>query len=200
MKLNFKRSCRRFCSWVNITHSKYHTKDWRKRQRWYKNGKKNECEIYQKDLVKKITNNDINLCDKRFNITDYSFVSLKYPNKNIDGYEYTEDIDIYQKIGDKEFYYNLKMVCNKGGQQTRTLREVYQYIMCQLEYLLKIDDPNIYFINILDGDEAYKNRTKFYFLKKKEKYKDIKKQIFIGSMYQFRKWFNKNQNENQNQK
>ena len=123
-------------------------------------------EVFQKDLIK-ITNHDFSLCDKRFNITDFTLNQVKYPNKNIDGYEYTEDIDLYQKINEKELYYNLKMVCNKGGSQTRTLREVYQFMICQLEFLLKNDDPNLYFINILDGDEAYCNRMKFYFLKKK---------------------------------
>ena len=192
MKLRLNRSCKRFCSsFLKITHSKHHTKEWRKKQSWYNNGRKNECEIFQKDLIKKITNHDFSLCDKRFNITDFTFKSVKYPNKNIDGYEYTEDIDLYQKINEKELYYNLKMVCNKGGSQTRTLREVYQFMICQLEFLLKNDDPNLYFINILDGDEAYCNRMKFYFLKKKDKYKSIKHNLFVGSMYQYQKWFNK---------
>ena len=83
------------------------------------------------------------------------------------------------------------MVCNKGGSQTRTLREVYQFMICQLEFLLKTNDPNLYFINILDGDEAYCNRMKFYFLKKKDKYKNVKHNLFVGSMYQYQKWFNK---------
>ena len=192
MKLSLKRTCKRFFSSIKITPSKYHTKNWRKNQDWYKNGKSNECELYQKELIKKITNNPIEKCDKRFNIIDYSFQSLKYPNKNIDGYEYTEDIDLYQKIDDKELYYNLKMVCDKGGVQTRTLREVYHFMICQFEFLLKINDPKIYFINILDGDECYKNKSKFLYLKKKEKYFDVRENIFIGSMYQFRKWYDKN--------
>lgn len=31
------------------------TKNWRKKQPWYKTGKSNECEKYQIDLIKKIT-------------------------------------------------------------------------------------------------------------------------------------------------
>ena len=35
----FTTSCKRFCSsFLIITHSKHHTKEWRKRQKWYKNG------------------------------------------------------------------------------------------------------------------------------------------------------------------
>jgi len=77
MKLRLNRSCKRFCSsFLKITHSKHHTKEWRKRQKWYNNGRKNECEIFQKDLIKKITNHEFSLCDKRFNITDFTLNQL----------------------------------------------------------------------------------------------------------------------------
>lgn len=46
---------------------------------------------------------------------------------------------------------------------------------------------NIYFINILDGDESYNNMNKFYYLTNKTKYSDIKQYIFIGSLYDFKK-------------
>ena len=53
MRIKLKRSCKRFySSLLKITHSKHHTKEWRKKQEWYNNGKRNECEIYQKDLIK----------------------------------------------------------------------------------------------------------------------------------------------------
>ena len=46
---------------------------------------------------------------------------------------------------------------------------------------------NIYFINILDGDTSYNNMDKFQFLINKEKYKQIIKYVFIGSLYDFQK-------------
>ena len=39
-----------------IPASNYQTKSWRKSQKWYKNGKYNECEKYQIKLIEKISN------------------------------------------------------------------------------------------------------------------------------------------------
>lgn len=38
-----------------ITPSKLQTKEWRKSQDWYKGGKRTECDLYQRNLIKKIT-------------------------------------------------------------------------------------------------------------------------------------------------
>lgn len=62
--------------------------------------------------------------------------------------------------------------------------------MYSLEYLLNNVDENIYFINILDGNECYNNQNKFQYLCKKDKYKDIQKKIFIGDMKEFYDWYN----------
>jgi 7,8-dihydro-6-hydroxymethylpterin-pyrophosphokinase len=37
-----------------IPSSLYQTKNWRKNQKWYINGKKNECEKYQIEVTEKI--------------------------------------------------------------------------------------------------------------------------------------------------
>jgi hypothetical protein len=55
-----------------------------------------------------------------------------------------------------------------------------------MEYLLN-NNNNIYFINILDGDNSYHNINKFNYLKNNEKYKNNIKNIFIGSLYDFQK-------------
>lgn len=81
----------------------------------------------------------------------------------------------------------MKFVCGSGGAQTRTLREVYNFIKYQMEYLIKFNMNNIYFINILDGDTSYNNMDKFKFLINKEIYKQENKYIFIGSLYDFQK-------------
>lgn len=50
-----------------------------------------------------------------------------------------------------KIYFNLKFVCDSGGAQTRTLREVYHFIESQMRYLINSNTDNVYFINILDG-------------------------------------------------
>ena len=61
------------------------------------------------------------------------------------------------------------------------------FIKYQLEYLLKFNTIDIYFINILDGDNCYNSMEKFKFLLNKEKYNKINKYVFIGSLYEFQK-------------
>ena len=170
-----------------ILDSKYQTKKWRLNQKWYINGKKNECEKYQLQLLYQITNYICNKTYMRFNIDDLSFNDIKYPNILQNGYEYTENLDVYQFIKNKKLYYNLKFICDKGGSQTRSLREVYHFIIYQLNYLLYNKDT--IFINILDGDESNRNIEKYYYLIKKNKYKDVQNNVFVGDMFKFQKWF-----------
>ena len=103
--------------------------------------------------------------------------------KKNDGFEWTEDFDGKIINNNKICYFNLKFVCDKGGAQTRSLREVYHFISYQLEHLLKFNTTNKYFINILDGDTCY-NYMNIY-LKNKNKYSKIIKYIFIGNMKEF---------------
>jgi hypothetical protein len=110
--------------------------------------------------------------------------------KNSDGYEYTENFDGVLIKNSNKYYFNLKFVCDAGGAQTRSLREVYHFIKYQMEYLIKYFmklNNNTYFINILDGDECYHNMEKFLYLLNKEKYRHIQKYVFIGSLYDFQK-------------
>ena len=85
-------------------------------------------------------------------------------------------------------YFNLKFICDNGGAQTRTLREVYHFIKSQMEFLIK-KKQIFHFINILDGDTSFKNMDKFHYLKSNKKYKDIIKYIFIGDLHQFQNHF-----------
>jgi len=170
---------------IPIIRSQLQTKEWRKNQDWYINGKHNECEIYQKDIIKAITQEHIEKTNLRFNIYDFTLNKLKNINNLHNGFEYTENIDGFQEFKDKLIYYNLKMIIDKGGAQTRSLREVYHFIKCSLEYLLQNTDKNIYFINILDGDECYRNMSKFSYLINQEKYEIIKNKIFIGNMLEY---------------
>ena len=104
-----------------ITPASQQTKDWRKQCPWYHGGKHNECEIYQRHLVECITTHPCVKTDIRINLRDKQLYNKKYPMKDVDGFDYTEDFD--GNILDK-YYINLKMICDAGGAQTRTLREV----------------------------------------------------------------------------
>ena len=170
-----------------IPSSYYQTKDWRKNRKWYKNGKSNECEKYQIDLIEKIIKLKLNKTNDRINMETNEIISNSNPMKKKDGFEWTENFDGKINKNNMVFYFNLKFVCDSGGAQTRTNREVYHFIKYQLEYLLKFNRIDIYFINILDGDNCYNNMEKFKFLLDKEKYNKINKYLFIGSLYEFQK-------------
>lgn len=122
--------------------------------------------------------------DKRFNMTNYTFIDRKYPNKEINGYEYTEDMDGYINVNKIDIYYNLKFIVGSGGAQTRSLRETYHFIIRQVEYILN-NKTNTIFINILDGDESYKNMNKFKYLLDKYKKNKIRKSIFVMDLKEY---------------
>ena len=172
---------------ILIPQSCYQTKIWRKNSSFYINGKKNECEKYQIKVIENITNDNIKKTNHRINFETKNIEENKNPLKNKNGYEFSENFDGLVIKNDKKYYYNLKFVCDSGGAQTRTLREVYCFIKYQMKFLKKMNTNNIYFYNILDGDECYKNMDKFMYLMNKEKYKQVIKYIFIGSLYDFQK-------------
>jgi hypothetical protein len=171
---------------ILIPSSEYQTKKWRQNRQWYKTGKSNECEKYQINLIERIINKKIEKTIDRINMETYDITNKKNPLTNIDGYEYTENFDGLIQLNLK-YYFNLKFVCDTGGSQTRTLREVYNFIKCQLKYLLLFKN-NVFFINIIDGDTCYRNMDKFIYLINKDEFKEIKKYIFIGSLYEFQKY------------
>lgn len=111
-------------------------------------------------------------------------------NRN-DGFEWTEDFDGIMSVNKYKFFFNLKFITDQGGAQTRSLRECYHFIKSQYEHIIIHKPVSYFFINILDGDTCHKHIDKFEFLKKNEKYKDIKNYIFVGDMYMFQKWWNK---------
>lgn len=174
--------------YILIPSSFYQTKIWRINRIWYINGKLNECEKYQIHLIEKIINTKLIKTNERINIEINQIVDIKQPLINNDGFEYSENFDRKLIKNSTIFYFNFKFVCDNGGAQIRTLKDVYNFIKYQLKYLIKINELNtIYFINILDGDTCYKNSNKFSYLINKEKYKYIVNNIFIGDLYTFQK-------------
>lgn len=74
----------------------------------------------------------------------------------------------------------------KGGSQTRTLKLVYDFIIYQSKYIQSNKTENTYFINILDGDECFRQKNKFTYLVNKLEKSQF---IFIGDMQEFQTWF-----------
>jgi hypothetical protein len=177
---------------ILIAPSKYQTKNWRQNRTWYFNGKRNECEKYQIKLIINITNSNFTKTTDKINIESLEIIKKINPLKNTNGFEWTENFDGKIIINKNIIYYNLKFVCDNGGAQIRTLREVYHFIKFQLEHIIKYQTTNIFFINILDGDTSYTQITKFKYLIDKEKYKLIKFYIFCGDMFEFQIWWEKN--------
>lgn len=172
---------------ILIPSSYYQTKKWRQNRKWYKNGKSNECEKYQIELIQKIICANIDKTYDRINIETNKIINNRNPMTKNDGYEWTENFDGKVIKNNNTYYFNLKFVCDNGGAQTRTLREVYHFVKYQLEYLIKFNTSNIFFINILDGDTSYNNMKKFNYLLNKEQHTHILKYIFVGCLYDFQK-------------
>ena len=172
---------------ILIMPSYYQTKIWRKARKWYKGGKSNECEKYQIELIEKMLTTSLMKTHDRIYMETFEIINNTHPMKNADGYEYTENFDRMLIKGINKYYFNLKFVCDGGGAQTRSLKEVYHFIRCQMEYLIKFNTNNTYFINILDGDTSYNVMEQFLYLLNKEQYKKVKNYVFIGSLYDFQK-------------
>jgi len=176
------------------TPSKEHTKAWRKSQSWYvSNCKSSRCEKLQRATIEHITKKNCPKSDNlRLNKRTLELQRNCNPLTSIDGYDLTEDFDGHQVHDDLEYLYNFKMVCDKGGSQTRTLRdETYDFVETQLKYIAKNPDTKYVFINILDGDESYKNKDKFtkHLFKY---YPDQKNKCLVLDTNEFKNWYEAN--------
>lgn len=122
----------------------------------------------------------------RINFRTNQLVNVIHPNKEKDGFDYSENFDGLQTVNNKKIYINLKCIVGQGGAQTRSLREVYWFIQGQLN-VLKVN-KDIYFVNILDGDEAHKSLNKFNYLL--NMYPQQKPYIYVGDLKNYFEWFN----------
>jgi len=141
-------------------------------------------EIYQRDMIVKGTGIACSKTHMRLNIRTKQLEYLVCPNKKENGFDYTEDFDGLQKVGNKFIYVNFKCVVGKGGSQTRTLREVYWFIEAQMNTL----SEDLYYANILDGDEAYAVMDKFEYLLRMG-HPNIKQKIYVGDLAGYFEWF-----------
>jgi hypothetical protein len=172
---------------ITITPSNQQTKKWRQESLWYKGGKRTECEKFQIEALKdKLKIENWERPKVRLNITTFELKHNITPITSApDGFEWTEDFDGLIKRNSNQYNFNLKLVCDAGGAQNRSLREVYHFIKCQLEHLKKFKTKNIYFINILDGDTSYSFKNKYTYLREKEEYKDVMKYLYVGDLFDF---------------
>ena len=164
-----------------IIKSQQQTKKWRLKQPWYIDGKKNECEKYQIKWLEYIVNAKIEKTYLRINI--YNITTIEINNtefsKLLNKFEFSENFDGKIILNNNIIYFNLKMITDKGGAQTRSIKEVFHFIIAQERWIET--QNNTYIMNILDGEFSF-NNIKFL--------PNINSNnIFIGDMYQFHNYF-----------
>lgn len=143
-------------------------------------------EKYQRNKIIEGTQIDCLKTNIRINLRNNCLEDIRCPNIQINGFDYTENFDGVQNINNALIYINLKCIVGKGGTQTRSLREVYWFIEGQLKIL--VDNEDIYFANILDGNEANANMSKYNYLI--SHFKDVKERIYVGDLKNYFNWLN----------
>lgn len=143
-------------------------------------------EDYQRAMIVQYTGVPCPKTNMRINLRTSTLREIAMPNKNADGFDYSEDFDGCQTFGDKKVYLNLKCIVGAGGAQTRSLREVYWFMQGQLNVLSTTN--NIYFANILDGDEADSVLPKFGYLLNLQEYAAVKNNVYVGDLKGYLDW------------
>jgi hypothetical protein len=124
----------------------------------------------------------------RINLRTKTLHRISQPNKNKDGFDYTEDFDGVQTIDGKQIYINLKCIVGKGGSQTRSLREVNWFVEGQMNVVKNSGKTNVFFANILDGDEAHAVLPKFEYLLSLPEFITEKNNIYVGDLKGYFEW------------
>jgi len=144
-------------------------------------------EIFQRTSIIEGTGIECKKTCMRINLRTHALENIRNPNILKQGFDYSEDFDGFQTYKNASIYINMKCVVGKGGAQTRTLREVYWFIKGQLQTLLKT--PDVYFANILDGDEAFSCLSKFQYLVSCNKFDPVRSRIYVGDLKGYFDWF-----------
>ena len=143
-------------------------------------------EEYQRSKIVEKTGIPCPKTNLRINLRTFEMKELAKPNMKQDGFDYSEDFDGCQTIDGKKIYINLKCIVGAGGAQTRSLREVYWFVDGQLNILKNTND--VYFANILDGDEADSNINKFEYIKNLYP-EEIQSKVYVGDLLGYFNWF-----------
>jgi hypothetical protein len=176
-----------------VVDAKFQTKDWRRLQIWYTNGKRTECEKYQfwvlasYGIAPKKTKDRINL--RTLEITQVQTLKSRP-----DGFEFSETFDGLLKDKDYALYFNLRFITSDGGAQTRSMRETYHFIEAQHRYLDKnptwrgcfTHRADVSFANILDGDACSKSMVQFSHLE--QRFPHHRGRCFTGDTKGFIPW------------
>ena len=125
----------------------------------------------------------------RINLRTSEMQEIAHPNKQNDGFDFSEDFDGVQKINNTKIYYNLKCIVGDGGNQTRSLREVYWFVEAQ--HKIAQTNTNVYFVNILDGDVCAKHMNKFNDYQKNLPQYSNNDNIYVGDLHNYFTWFNR---------
>lgn len=144
-------------------------------------------EIFQRKMIVEGTGVECPKTNMRINLRTCTLEEVRQPNIRTNGFDYSEDFDGCQSIVDKKVYLNLKCIADAGGNQTRSLREVYWFVEGQIK-VLESGLENVYFANILDGDEAHKHMKKFEYSLGLSKQKD---KVYVGDLRGYFDWLSK---------
>lgn len=145
------------------------TKCWRFDQSWWRGGKKTECEKFQIGALNELLGKELGKTNFRIHKRYNRIEDVPQPYTKQDGFDWTENFDGISRdtLGHPTFF-TFKMICDSGGAQTRSLKDVYGFVESQLKHVercLKSTDstpPN--FVNILDGNTSFKHMGKFKYL------------------------------------
>ena len=140
-------------------------------------------EKYQRAKLVEGTGLPCNKTNIRINKRRRVMVEIPHPMRHDDGYDYTENFDGMQIIGDRCVFYNLKCVVGTGGSQTRTLRdECAPFVEAQLQYLLAHPEDTALFVNVFDGDEAADAMRHFAYIKALPEYAPVTERVYVGDL------------------
>lgn len=144
-------------------------------------------EKYQRELTERFTGIKCRSTHTRINLRTHTLEEVINPNIKSNGFDYSEDFDGLQTIYEKRIWVNFKCIVGKGGAQTRSLREVYWFVEGQLDVLNNVKE-NVYFANILDGDEAASCFPKFQYLMSLHSTEKTNR-IYVGDLKGYISWF-----------
>jgi hypothetical protein len=142
-------------------------------------------EEFQRKKIELVTESPCTPTNVRIDLRNHELVTIARPNLDSNGFDISEDFDGVQDIDGVRIYVNLKCVVGKGGHQTRSLREVYWFIHGQLETATRV---NVYFANILDGDEAFECMDKFRYALSRPEYANVKYRVYVGDLHGYLPW------------
>lgn len=146
-------------------------------------------EIYQREKIVEGTGVPCSQTIVRINKRTGQMHDIAHPMKQSNGFDYTENFDGMQIIGENTVWINLKSVVGKGGSQTRTLRdECYPFVDAQLNYLLTSNTTTCFFANIFDGEEADSRMPMFHYLLNLPQFANVKKYVYVGDLRSYFDW------------